>query len=362
MRKGLQICAALSLLFLLSIVFCGSALAAEELLPDALMELLPQELLQAAEDGGLVEAGAESLWDAVCAELGDVLREGAASAMRILLTLLLCGGVRGFCEGAKTDCSSVVSTVGALCITSLAAGDLNALIGLGSQTIDSLGTLSDLLLPTVSAAVALSGGAATASAWQVGTLLFSNLLLSLIRKVLLPMLYFYIGTVTAAAVLENSSLDGIGDGIRKGIVWTLSTILVVFTAFLTMTNVVSGATDRMAVKAAKLAISNAVPVVGGILSEATETVLAGASALRGTVGVLGVFLVLLLCVSPLLRLGLQYVFYKAAAFLGGAVGTDSLNRLTERLGGAFGILLGMTGSCALLLLVSLFLSLLIAAG
>ena len=41
-----------------------------------------------------------------------------------------------------------------------------------------------------------------------------------------------------------------------------------------------------------------------------------------------------------------------AAFLAAAVGAPELCKLIDGLGGAFGLVLGMTGSCALLLLVS----------
>ena len=53
-----------------------------------------------------------------------------------------------------------------------------------------------------------------------------------------------------------------------------------------------------------------------------------------------------------MQLGVQYLLYKLTAFLAGAVGAPGLCKLIDGLGGAFGLILGMTGSCALLLLVS----------
>ena len=58
------------------------------------------------------------------------------------------------------------------------------------------------------------------------------------------------------------------------------------------------------------------------------------------------------CAYPFLQLGVQYLLYKLAGFLAGAVGASGLCRLIDGLGGAFGLVLGMTGSCALLLLIS----------
>ena len=44
--------------------------------------------------------------------------------------------------------------------------------------------------------------------------------------------------------------------------------------------------------------------------------------------------------------------YKLTAFFAAAVGPNGLCKLIDGLGGAFGLVLGMTGACALLLLIS----------
>ena len=129
------------------------------------------------------------------------------------------------------------------------------------------------------------------------------------------------------------------------------------TTYLTVGGAVVGATDVRAVKLAKTAISGAVPVVGSILSEAAESVLAGAGILRAAAGVLGMLAVLALCLTPFLRLGVQYLLYQGAAMVAATVGQKQLIRLIAMLGDAFGLVLAMTGASALLLLVSIVSSL-----
>ena len=74
--------------------------------------------------------------------------------------------------------------------------------------------------------------------------------------------------------------------------------------------------------------------------------------LKNTVGIFGTVAVLAICLLPFLHLGIQYLLYKLTAFLASAMGVPKLCKLIDGLGGAFGLLLGMTGSCALLLLIS----------
>ena len=71
------------------------------------------------------------------------------------------------------------------------------------------------------------------------------------------------------------------------------------------------------------------------------------------IGLLGV---LALCAYPFLQLGIQYLLYKLTAFLASVIGDTELCGLIGGLGGAFGLILGMVGSCALVLLVSILAS------
>ena len=164
---------------------------------------------------------------------------------------------------------------------------------------------------------------------------------------------YFSHSVYSGYMLPENHLDGIAAALRKIIIWILSAVTIAFTVYLSIARVVSGAADGAAVKVAKAAISGAVPVVGSILSEASETVMAGAGVLRNTIGVFGTLAVIASVAYPFLQLGIQYLLYKAAAFLAGTVGDRSLCGLIDGLGGAFGLVLGMTGSCALVLLVSI---------
>ena len=63
---------------------------------------------------------------------------------------------------------------------------------------------------------------------------------------------------------------------------------------------------------------------------------------------LGVFSVLALCLVPLLRMAVQYLFYQLAAFFSGMVGSQSLSKFLEQLSSAFSLMLAMTAGGALL--------------
>ena len=312
-------------------------------LPGELLDALPEEAAALAEGEGITEEGVQllvqSFFDALRASLDRSLR----GAVLLALTVLLTGAADGFASSLGENASRFVPLVGVLCVTTLSAGDLSSLIGLGTATMQDLADLTKLLLPTMAAALAGCGGVFTASAWQVGTLFAADALTTLIQELLLPLVYCHIALASAGAALPESGLDKLADGLKKLISWLLCGAVTAFTLYLSVSGVLTGSADRAAVKAAQTAVSGAVPVVGSILAESAEMVLSAAHSLRAAIGAAGV-------------LGVQFLLYRAAAFVSAVSGVKPLERLLEQLGDAFALVLGMTAACAALLLAALLVS------
>ena len=306
-----------------ALLLCVSASALE--LPSGLDDVVPRELIDSAETGNdLLLRGGQYLFSHFRAALQDAVANSLRGAMALMLLSLLCGLVESTAESAGETPTRYAGYLGVLGAAALSAGDLSALIGLGVETMDELSTMAKLLLPTIAAAMAGGGCVGSASVWQVGALMLSDIFLSLMRDVLVPVLYCMIGTAAAGALLEQSRLSLLSKGIGKLLSWGLSAILIVFTAFLSVSNLLAGSADRL--------------------------------TLRGTLGVLGVFSVLALCLVPLLRMAVQYLFYQLAAFFSGMVGSQSLSKFLEQLSSAFSLMLAMTAGGAFLLLVSLLIA------
>ena len=359
--KGRLAAAVAAVLFLLAP--CALAMDASEVV-EAQSEALEMDGLQQSADSYLggtdidqgmsLDEGLHAILDTGSAQIGGVLRKAVRSAVLLIVVVLLCAlasGLRGGLGGEGP--MDTVTVAGVLAITALAVTDVNALVGLGREALDHMNLFSQVLLPAVTAAAAAAGSPSGAVARQLATVLFSNVLMSLISKLLLPLVYAYVAASAAYAALGNEGLKRIAGLLRWVVTSALTALLLVFVGYLTVSGVIAGTADAAAVKTAKLTISGMVPVVGGILSDAAETVLAGAGILRNTVGVFGMLVILAVCVAPFLQLGVHYLAYKMAAALTATVADGRMAGLIDSIGGAFGLVLGMTGAGALLLLVSL---------
>ena len=278
--------------------------------------------------------------------LGEVVKTSVRSCVLLLGVTLLCGLAESIRPG-EGDRLGVVSLAGTLAIAAVAVGDVHSLLGQGEAAMSNMQTLGDVLLPTVSMATAASGAPAMAAVKHGITILFSDLLLHLIQNLLIPLCYAYVAASVAWAALGNDGLRRIAGLLKWLVTILLSGVLLAFLAYLNLSGVISGGADAATVKAAKFTISNLVPVVGGVISDTAETLLAGASVLRNAAGVFGMLAVLGICVVPFLNLGAHYLMYKCTAALAAtASGDGRVTGLIEALGTAFGLILAMTAFLA----------------
>jgi stage III sporulation protein AE len=78
--------------------------------------------------------------------------------------------------------------------------------------------------------------------------------------------------------------------------------------------------------------------------------------------VFGLLAVAGVCLTPFLTLGAQYLIYKAAAGMAGALSDSRLSGLISGIGNAFGMVLSLTGVGALMLFFSIISSIKAVTG
>lgn len=319
---------------------------------EALIEELPQDAAERLPEGALSES--PNLWESLCSLLFGALtesRDAARAALRlcavllVLVTLFSVADLSGRAQGA-------ITLAGALGISAAVLSTFRAMIGMATQTVSDITTYSSFLMPVLASASAMTGTVTASSALYAGTLLFSELLMQLISKLLIPAVFFYLAVATAEAALSGSMLSELRNFVGWLISKSLRVILFVFLGYMSLTGVISAATDATAVKATKAAVSGMIPVVGGMISDASETLLASAAALKNAVGVFGMLAVLAVCLVPFFRVGAHYLLLKLTAAVSGTVGLKPHVQLIRSFSTAMGYLLAMCGACGLLLLIS----------
>ena len=327
---------------LLALVFPVSASGiVAPAVPDDVEQLLPSEQ----------DSFGDGLWY-VIKEAVYQMQPQVASCMKLCAGLigsvLIFALLRNFEGKSKT----VVELAGVLAVACLLIGSTNSMIEMGTQTVWQISQYGKLLLPVMTAALAAQGGTVSAASLYGATALFDTILCSLVSSVLVPMVYIFLVLSIVNAATEDGLLKRIRDMVKMVMTWCLKIILYVFTGYISITGIISGTADQTAVKAAKLTISGMVPVVGGILSDASETILISAGVVKNTVGIYGLLAVIAVTIIPFLTIGAYYLMLKLTSAICTMFAPKTVAGLMDDFSAAMGLLLGMTGSVCLIQLIS----------
>lgn len=280
------------------------------------------------------------------------LRPDLKSAVNVCLSLIAVVMAIAIVQNLLTTTKVTAELAGTVAAAGILVMNTNSMIHLGAATITDLTEYGKLLYPVMTAALAAQGGVTASAGLYAGTMAFIAILTSLMSNVFLPLVYVFLALSIAYGALSESFLARMKAMVKQGIGWCLKILLTIFTSYLSITGVVSGTTDALALKAAKVTISAAVPVVGSILSDASESILVSASVAKNAAGIYGILAILAVFLEPFLRIGLHYGMLKVTAAVCELLGPKGITKLIDDFSDAMGLLLAMTGSVCLLLLIS----------
>lgn len=298
-----------------------------------------------------VDTFGDGLWHIIktgIAKLQPNIADSLEVCVSLVSIVLLVSLLRGF-DGAPKQITELVSS---LLIGAILLKPSNVLIGMGVSTVKELSEYGKLLLPVMTAATAAQGGVSASTALYLGTAFFNSFLTSIISNIIVPMIYIYLCLCVVNSAVGEDALKKLRDFVKWLMSWTLKIVIYIFTGYMSITGVVSGTADAAAIKATKLAISGFIPVVGGVISDASETVVLSAGVMKNAAGVYGLLAILSVWIGPFLQIGVQCILLKITAAVCSIFGAKQPVDLIQSVSTGMSFVLAMTGTICLMLLIS----------
>lgn len=315
----------------------------QEALPDDAREYLESE--QISPETPRTFSFGEALGNAL-----SLLKSKAAMPLRMLCGL--CGVVL-FCALAESvaDAGSLkgaLSAISVICGAGIAAAAMYELLESSLAAIAAAANFMLVFIPVLTGISAALGHTLTAAAVNSAILGVTQLFSQLAANFLAPLCGAILGVSTAGAVHPQLKLDKLGEVIKKLVVWGLTLLMTIFMGVLSLQTAVSAASDNAAIKAAKFVVSQGVPIVGGTVSDAVNTLQSGIGVLKSGVGVYGIIAAAVIIVPVLASLVCYKAAITAAQGLAEMFGLKELTALFKSFGAVITIVIAIV-VCVLLI-------------
>jgi stage III sporulation protein AE len=198
----------------------------------------------------------------------------------------------------------------------------------------------------------MGGNVTAAAASSAGLTVYISIMENVVGRSIVP----FCGACLAFGWV---SAAGLGPGIRsllstfkKHYATLLGFLMTILLAMLATQNALASSADTLAMRSARFATGNLIPIVGGSVSELLRTVSAGVKYLRTTLGICAILLLLFLLLPTLIQLLLYRSVWQISASIAETLGCDREKILLDEIASLCGYLIAAVSICSSVLFLS----------
>ena len=297
-----------------------------------------------------------NVFAAVAGLIFDGLKGMLPAFCVICSVTILCGLLTHFRSSfAENGTAKLIHFVGYSAILVLILSSFAGVLGDCIATVNSMRSQMQAIFPILLTLIATSGGSVSVAVYQPAVLFLSEAVVGIITSAVFPLagLIFVLNMVgNMSKEIKVKNFSALFAGIIK---WTLGITLAAFTVFLTVQGITSATYDGLSFKAAKYAISNSVPIIGGFLGSGFDLVIAGSVLIKNAVGSCGIALLVIVLAAPLIQLIVCNLFLKLAAAVTEPVGDTGISDFLSSVSGTMNYFIAGLLSVAFMYFITMLL-------
>lgn len=247
---------------------------------------------------------------------------------------VLCGILGRFKSSfAERGTSKMIFFVGYSAVLVLILTSLSGIVQDCGSTVHSLQAQMQAIFPVLLTLIATSGGSVSVAVYQPAVLFLSEIIVDIVAGIVFPLAAMICVLNMVGNMSQEIKLKNFSNLFASVIKWVLGLSLAAFTVFLTVQGITSATYDGLSFKAAKYAVSNTVPIIGGFLGSGFDLVIAGSVLIKNSVGSCGIFLLVIVLIVPLVQLIAYNLFLKLAAAVTEPIGDAGISNFLSSLSG-----------------------------
>lgn len=231
-------------------------------------------------------------------------------------------------------------------------------VELGRAAVDRMVELIMAIIPLLLALLASLGNLASAAIFRPLIIFAVNFFATLTRDLVFPLIYLTTILSVVNYFSPRVTVSRLADLLKNVSVWTMGLSMTIFTGLLSIHGVASSVGDAVTIRTAKFMTGAFLPVVGGMLTDAVETVATATLILKNTVHLSGLLLLFYIVVFPLFKILALVFIYKLAAALIQPLGETTLCDCLNTMGNC----LALVFAAVAIVSVMFFLAITIIAG
>jgi len=236
-------------------------------------------------------------------EIVDIVKSIMSPLLLIFCIILICNIFSFFkAERTKNSVSEVIYFIALSLIIIILSLLVKDVIDECVKSISNISKQINLIFPIILSLMTTIGATSSVCTYSPVLSFFSTTVVNIFENILFPIFTFIILTVIVSKFTKNNRLQKMQGFFSSSFKWILGGMCTVFMTFLSLQGITASVKDGLSLKAAKFAIKNYIPFLGGYISDGYEIVKAGSVLVKNALGLSSIFLLIITIVQPILYL------------------------------------------------------------
>lgn len=248
-------------------------------------------------------------------------------------------------DAAYYTCYALMSAAVIRLLTKTAGYAVEVICGI----CDFITKLAPVLLGLMAASGSVTSAAAFSPVLSGAVYVFSLFT----ERFITPLIYLSAILAIAGNISGRVSLAGLNRLLRSVIKWVLTALLTIFTGLCALYGFNAPVLDAVGAKAVKFAVGSLVPVVGGLLADATDTVLGGTRILKNAVGSAGMLCIISAAAVPVIKLWVILFMLRLSAALSEPICDKRMSSMLTDAAGSVSMLCSVLLTAVMLFLITI---------
>lgn len=226
-------------------------------------------------------------------------------------------------------------------------------ITIGKETIDVMVNFMQALLPILLALLLAMGGVTASGFFQPILLGAIGFIGTVVKTIVLPLIFFS----AVLAIVNNFStkiqITKLAGLLKQVAAMILGFILTAFVGIISIQGITSASVDGVTIRTAKFAVDKFIPIVGGFLSDAMDTVIGCSLLLKNAIGAIGLISVFLICLIPMVKILALIIIYKLCAAIIEPIAQGQLVDCLNQMSNSLVLLFATVSSIAIMFFITI---------
>ena len=240
-------------------------------------------------------------------------KENINLLIKVIGIALLCSILKNLQNSYGGTVSEIAFYVCYMLIVILIITSFSNITNICVQTIKKLNNFMGLVIPILITLLVTMGNLSTVSILQPAILAMISIISTLISNLVIPVILISTILNLVSNISSKVNVEKISKFFKKAVLYILEFVMIIFIGILSMEGTLSANVDGITAKVGKSIISNAVPVVGKLISDATDSVIGAVSITKNAVGIIGILIVVVITISPIIKAFVLMMLFNLSA-------------------------------------------------